>query len=356
MLDAGQSLARHIPINSPEIAVSSRTRLIPIVILAAIIAVAAGFFIRWQADQADAIPAGLARANGRIEAERVAVATKYAGRVAEILVKEGDFVERGAVIARMDTAELLAEIAAAKARARQAVQGVGQTRAQLLMRQAELKLANVELQRAQTLSKRDYISASTVDQRQAQRDVAAAAITAAQAAIGDAEAAQDAAEAAVAQLEAVLNDMTLTAPVSGRVEYKLVQAGEVLSAGAPVVSLLDLTDVYMTIFLPTPDAGRVGLGSEARIVLDAAPDYVVPATVSFVAAEAQFTPKFVETENEREKLMYRLKVRIDPALLETYRDYVKAGLTGNAYVKVEAGASWPDALAAKLPPLPAAAQ
>jgi HlyD family secretion protein len=327
-------------------------RLVPFIILAAVAAVAAAFFIRWQADQANAIPAGLARANGRIEAERVSVATKYAGRVAEILAKEGDFVERGAVIARMDTAELLAEIAAAKAKARQAVQGVGQAKAQLLMRQAELKLANVELQRAQTLSKRDYIAASTVDQRQAQRDVAAATVTAAQAAIGDAEAAQDAAEASVAQLQAVLNDMTMVAPVSGRVEYKLVQAGEVLSSGAAVVSLLDLTDVYMTIFLPTADAGRVGLGAEGRIVLDAAPDYVVPASVSFVAAEAQFTPKFVETENEREKLMYRIKLKIDPKLLQTYRDYVKAGLTGDAYVKVQADAAWPDALTPKLPPLP----
>jgi len=327
-------------------------RLVPIVIIAAIIAVAAGFFLRWQADQANAVPAGLARANGRIEAERVAVATKYAGRVAEILVKEGDFVTRGAVVARMDTAELQAEIAAAKAKARQALQGIGQAKAQLLMRQAELKLANVELQRAQTLSKRDYIAASTVDQRQAQRDVAAASVTAAQAAIGDAEAAHEAAEASVAQLEAVQNDMTLTAPVSGRVEYKLVQAGEVLSAGASVVSLLDLTDVYMTIFLPTPDAGRIGLGAEARIVLDAAPDYVVPATVSFVAAEAQFTPKFVETVNEREKLMYRIKLRIDPELLETYRDYVKAGLTGDAYLKVEAAAAWPETLAPRLPPAP----
>lgn len=327
-------------------------RLVPFIILAVIAAVGAAFFFRWHAEQADAIPAGLARANGRIEAERVAVATKFAGRVAEILVKEGDFVERGATIARMDTAELLAEIAAAKAKARQAVQGIGQAKAQLLMRQAELKLANVELERAQTLSKRDYVSASTVDQRQAQRDVAAAAVTAAQAAIGDAEAARDAAEASVAQLQAVLNDMTLLAPVSGRVEYKLVQAGEVLSAGASVVSLLDLTDVYMTIFLPTPDAGRVGLGAEGRILLDAAPDYVVPASVSFVAAEAQFTPKFVETENERNKLMYRVKLRIDPLLLQTYRDYVKAGLTGDAYVKVDAAAAWPDSLAPKLPPAP----
>jgi HlyD family secretion protein len=137
--------------------------------------------------------------------------------------------------------------------------------------------------------------------------------------------------------------------VSGRVEYKLVQAGEVVAAGGRLVTILDLTDVFMTIFLPTGEAGRVALGSEGRIVLDAVPNAVFPASVSFVAAEAQFTPKTVETANEREKLMYRVKLAVDPKLLDTYRDYVKAGLTGNAYVRVNAGASFPAWLAVRLP-------
>jgi len=141
----------------------------------------------------------------------------------------------------------------------------------------------------------------------------------------------------------------LRTPVSGRVEYKLVQAGEVIAAGGRVVTILDLTDVFMTIFLPTGEAGRVALESEARIVLDAVPDAVFPANVSFVAAEAQFTPKTVETLNEREKLMYRVKLAIDPKLLDTYRYYVKAGLTGNAYVQVRASATWPEWLAVRLP-------
>ncbi len=331
-------------------------RLIPIVILAALAAVAAGFFISWHADQADAVPAGLARANGRIEAERVAVATKYAGRVAEILVKEGDFVERGAVIARMDTAELLAEIAAAKARARQAVQGVGQAQAQLLMRQAELKLANVEFAACQDPARtRLHLgldgrpAPGAARRRGGDRDGGAGRDRRRRSGAGRRRGLGRAIAGGAERHD-------LDRAGFRRVEYKLVQGGEVLSAGAPVVSMLDLTDVYMTIFLPTPDAGRVGLGSEARIVLDAAPDFVVPATVSFVAAEAQFTPKFVETENEREKLMYRIKVRIDPALLETYRDYVKAGLTGNAYLKVQADAAWPATLTPKLPPKPGDAQ
>ena len=160
--------------------------------------------------------------------------------------------------------------------------------------------------------------------------------------------------ALVTQIEATIADMALATPVSGRIEYRLARPGEVLPAGGRVATVLDLTDVYMTIFLPTDRAGRVAHGSEARIVLDAAPEYVVPATVSFVAAEAQFTPKAVETATEREKLMYRVKLTIDPKLLETYRAYVRAGLTGTAYVKIQSTAVWPAALAT--PKLPDVAQ
>ena len=141
----------------------------------------------------------------------------------------------------------------------------------------------------------------------------------------------------------------IAAPVAGRVEYKLSQPGAVLGSGGRIVTLLDLSDVFMTIFLPTRDVGRIGLGDEARIVLDAAPEFTIPARVSFIAAEAQFTPKFVETTSERDKLMYRVKLAIDPKLLETYRDYVKAGLTGNGYVRVQPEAAWPDRLKPRLP-------
>jgi HlyD family secretion protein len=205
------------------------------------------------------------------------------------------------------------------------------------------------MQRTVELERRAAGTKAELDQRTAQHLVAAAQIQGSRAALAEAKAAQAAAEAQVAQIEAMLEDSVLRTPVAGRVEYKLVQAGEVVAAGGRLVTILDLTDVYMTIFLPTGVAGRVALGSEARIVLDAVPRSVFPATVSFVAAEAQFTPKTVETANEREKLMYRVKLAIDPKLLETYRDYVKAGLTGNAYVRIAADAAWPERLALRLP-------
>jgi HlyD family secretion protein len=158
------------------------------------------------------------------------------------------------------------------------------------------------------------------------------------------------AEASVARIQVDIDDSALTAPVQGRVLYRLAERGEVLGAGGKVVTLIDLTEVFMTIFLPTLEAGRVRIGSEARVVLDAAPQYVIPATVSFVAPEAQFTPKSVETRTEREKLMFRIKVRIAPELLEKHVEKVKTGLPGVAYVRLEPDmAEWPPSLQVRLP-------
>jgi HlyD family secretion protein len=220
------------------------------------------------------------------------------------------------------------------------------------LREAQLNLAEVQLQRVVQLVPANAASKAQLDQRQAERDVAKASLDGAKVAVEDGKAATAVAEAQVAQIQAQIADMTLKAPVSGRVEYRLAHTGEVVPAGGRVLTLIDLSDVHMTIFLPTGEAGRVGLGAEARIVLDSAPGYVVPATVSFVAAEAQFTPKYVETANEREKLMYRIKLHIDPQIIQTYRDYVKPGLTGNAYVKIEPDATWPADLAPRLPNAP----
>jgi HlyD family secretion protein len=125
----------------------------------------------------------------------------------------------------------------------------------------------------------------------------------------------------------------------------VAQPGEVLSAGGRVLNLVDLSDVYMTFFLPTAQAGRIAIGSDVRLVLDAAPQYVIPAKVSFIADVAQFTPKTVETEEERQKLMFRVKARISPELLKKHVQQVKTGLPGMAYVRTDLSAEWPARLA-----------
>ncbi|WP_051341195.1 HlyD family secretion protein [Azospirillum halopraeferens] len=330
-------------------------RIAPLLGAVALVVLAAAGYAHWSDQRAGRLPDGFAVANGRVEVERVDVATRLSGRVIAVNAREGDSLARGTVVARMDTAELEASRLAAAAAARRAAAAIGRAEAEVAIRAAEAELAEVELRRAVELERRAVGPTADVDRTRARAAVAQANVLGARAAVVEARAAHEAAEAEVARIEATIADMTLTAPVGGRVEYRLVQPGEVLGAGGRVVTLLDLSDVFMTIFLPTSQAGRVALGSPARIVLDAAPGYVIPAEVSFVAAEAQFTPKAVETANEREKLMYRVKVAIDPALLDTYRDYVKAGLTGNAYVRVDATADWPPHLAPRLPPPPAAA-
>lgn len=323
-------------------------RLIAVVVVAAA-AAGFGWYGFYGTGTARPLPADIVVANGRIEVQRVDVATKVAGRLASIPVREGDMVAAGAVIATMDETEIRATLAAAEASVERAVQGIAQARAATASREAELALAEVQLKRAADLREHDFASAAEADQRLAARNVAAAAVDAARAAIGDAEAARRVAEAQAAAIRATLADMTLKAPVAGRVEYKLAEPGEIVAAGGRVATLLDLSDVTITVFLPTASVGRVRLGSEARIVLDAAPDYVVPASVTFVAAEAQFTPKTVETADERVKLMYRVKIGVPVDLLARYRDYVKAGLTGNAYVRLGPDAVWPDWLQPRLP-------
>lgn len=294
-------------------------------------------------------PAGFAKTNGRIEAERVDISPKFAGRLRTVNVKEGDLVKAGQVLAELDTAELEAQLNEAQASKAQAEQQLAQAEALVVQRASELKLAGLQLDRSTNLVGKGYTSQEVVDQRQSAKRTAEAAVNSANAEVAVAKAAIDAAGARIARLKVDIDDCALKAPRSGRIEYRLAVTGEVLAAGGRVLTLLDLTDVYMTVFFPTNEAGRLHIGGEARIIFDAAPKYVVPANVTFVATEAQFTPKYVETQAEREKLMFRVKLSLPPALLENYENVVKTGVPGVAYVKLNENAEWPKRLTANLP-------
>ena len=320
-------------------------------LLLAIIGVTAGYAYNHFLGR-DALPEGIATGHGRLEVEEVHVAVKYGGRVAEVLVDEGDMVEAGDVLARLDAAELDANLARAEAEIHQAEESVVGAEALIAQRESELAFAEQELQRASTLVERGHTSQEIVDQRLTQRDTATATLRAAKAQLATAKATVRSAEAAARQIEVQLDEATIRAPRLGRVQYRLAEPGEVLANGGRIVTILDLTDVYMTIFLPTSEAGRLAYGAEARIQLDAAPEYMIPANVSFVAANAQFTPKEVETRSEREKLMFRVKVQIDPDLLLQYVDLVKTGLPGDVFVSMTSELAWPERFAVNLPPLP----
>lgn len=354
---------------------SFNRRLIPLVFVAAVLAGGAYLWTRLLDHEAnDAVASG----NGRIEATEIDVAARLGGRVQDILVKEGDFVTAGQLLARMQIDTLEASRDEAKARQQQAVAAIASAEAQVAVResdtqaalalvaqrQSELDAAQRRLARSQTLAREGASSEQELDDdrarersvqaalvaAKAQVNAAQAAITAARTQVTGARAAVTAAEATVARIQADINDSALTAPRSGRVQYRIAQPGEVVAGGGKLLNLVDLSDVYMTFFLPETVAGKVALGSEVRIVLDAAPQYVIPARVSFVASTAQFTPKTVETASERQKLMFRVKAKIDPQLLQKHLNQVKTGLPGVAWVKVDAKADWPAALALKVAP------
>ncbi|MCS4502537.1 HlyD family efflux transporter periplasmic adaptor subunit [Arhodomonas aquaeolei] len=320
-------------------------------LLAALVVIAgaagAAYYYFWL--RPTPLPAGIAAANGRVEAERVDIATKYAGRLAAITVEEGDWVDAGEVVARLDTEELDAQIRQAEANVNQARQQLAEARANRAAKQTELTLAQRELERTQTLYERGHVSEDLLDQRTAARDNARAAVAAARAAIDTRQGGVDAAQAQLERLQAQRRDYTLKAPVAGRIQYRLAQPGEVLASGGRVLTLLNLQDVYMTIFLPTRQAGRVPLGGEARIILDAAEEYVIPARVSFVASDAQFTPKHVETDAQRARLMFRVKLRVPEDVLTEYADLVKTGLPGMGYVRLGRDTPWPEWLTTRLP-------
>jgi len=291
---------------------------------------------------------GFGSGNGRLEVQEIDVATKFPGRIAEVLVDEGDSVQVGQVVARMDTSSLNAQVREAEAQVQRAKQGKITAKAVIAQRRSETLLAERDLERARALYVNANISVKDYDRARSTMDTAKSAITQAEAQLAEAEAAIKASLAQSERIQADLKESVLTAPRSGRVQFRLAEPGEVLAAGGKVLTLIDPTDVYMTVFLPAAEAGKIALGAQARITLDAAPNLVIPSAVSFVADKAQFTPKEVETRTEREKLMFRIKVKIDPELVKGHEAQVKPGLPGVAYVQLDSSVQWPPSLQTKL--------
>lgn len=331
----------------------------------------AGWFALQQMES-DALPAGIVGGNGRLEAVDIDIAAKTGGRLRDVMVAEGEFIEAGQVLAQMDTAQLEARKLEAEAQIERALIGIETAKSLVTQREAESEAAQagVELQeatldaaerrlvRSEALARTNAVSQQVLDEdraseRRARASLASAraSLAASQAAIGtakaqvvDAEVALKAAQAGLVSINADITDATLIAPRAGRVQYRLAQPGEVLGSGGRVVNMIDVSDVYMNFFLPTEQAGRVELGSEVRLQIDAAPGMVIPATVSFVSDVAQFTPKTVETVEERMKLTFRVRARIAPELLHEYIRQVKTGLPGMAYIRLDPSAEWPDYL------------
>ncbi|RDS87729.1 HlyD family secretion protein [Pseudomonas fluorescens] len=350
-------------------AITSRKKLI--VAIALICAVVPSWYL-WTQSKDHGPGEGFVSGNGRIEATEIDIATKLAGRVSDILVREGDFVIKGQPLARMQVETLQAQrdeavaaqeearhaIAAAQAQVAQRQSDVAAQQAVVSQRLAELEASKRRLARSETLSREGAASLQELDDDRASMRSTDAALVAARAQVVALQAAVDAAkaqhtgaqarlvaaQASVARIAVDITDSELKSPRDGRVQFRVAQPGEVLAGGGRLLNLVDLSEVYMTFFLPETIAGRVALGSEVRIVLDVAPQTPIPATVSFVSSIAQFTPKTVETASERQKLMFRVRAQIAPELLKEHLEQVKTGLPGVAWVKLDRDASWPASL------------
>ncbi|WP_439410100.1 HlyD family secretion protein [Bradyrhizobium sp. DASA03076] len=295
------------------------------------------------------MPDGIVKTNGRIEATQVDVAAKNGGRLATLSVDEGDEVTAGQVVATISSPETEAQLRSAQAQVLKARQAHAESIALIAQRNSDLTFARTDYERGKTLLQNGNIAQQVVDQRRNRFEAADAAFVAANAERDAAEASIKSAEAEVERLQSIIVDLALVAPRSGRVQYRLARSGEVVSSGQRIMTILDLRDVYMTIYLPAEQAGRLMIGDEARTILDPVPQYVLPNTISFVATEAQFTPKSVETTEEREKLMFRVKLQGDPKVLDQYHKFVKTGVRGLAFVRTDPRTAWPKELEVKLP-------
>ena len=319
-------------------------RLILIVIV--VIAVGGGI-AAWMILSKPALPPGFAGGNGRLEAQEIYVSTKFPGRIKDVLFDEGDTVEAGQVVARMDTEALEAQLREAEAQVTSAEDSRNVALAQVRVKDAAYSYAAKQYARSKELVGKGAVSQQEAEIDNARMLASQAEVDGAKVQVTQTLSAIDAAKASADRLRVNINDAVLVSPIRARVETRLAEPGEVLPSGGRVFSLNDLSNVYMYVYLPESVTGKVPVGSEARIVLDAAPEYPIRTFVSFVSPMAQFTPKTVETAEERHNLTFRVKLQVDKARLREVEPLVKVGLPGMGYVRWDTKSEWPDKLQPK---------
>jgi len=276
---------------------------------------------------------GVIRASGYVEATEVRVSTKVRGTLVERPVDEGDRVTRGQLLGRIDTVDLDLELRTAQAEMEQAraeltlmqagyrKEEIGQAEAQVAALEAELAQATKNLDRMQALMQAGPGTVEARDDALGRRDAAAARLEGAREQlrklragyrreeIAAARARLEAAQARSAQLEQQIKDAAIVSPTDGMVTEKGSEAGELLQAGALIVVVTDLDHAWLNVFIPGPDLGRVRLGQPARVLTDGGEERA--GRVMFIASQAEFTPKNVQTRDERVKLVYRVKIGLD---------------------------------------------
>jgi HlyD family secretion protein len=258
------------------------------------------------------------------------------------------------VLVQMDTDTLEAQLDEANESVKQAEQRLAMAQASIVKQKSEIDLAGIEVKRSSNLVQEGAGSQRDLDVRRTRLETTKATLAEAEAALHTATQGVEVARANAATVQTRIDDATLRSPVLGRVLYRLAEPGEVLGPGGNALTLVNLQDVYMEIFLPSEQAARVRLGAEGRITVDYDPKRAVAGYVSFVSPEAEFTPKYVETRTERDKLMFRVKIQVPKETAGPYVERIKTGVRGTGYVKVKDSAVWPARLQNLVTPQPQA--
>lgn len=237
---------------------------------------------------------GFLDVSGRIEGHEYHAGTKIGGKVVETFVDEGDKVTKGQEIGRIGSKQLTAIVKEAE---------------------AQFRLAETEYERYSKLAKRDAVAKIKRDQVEERYKVA---------------------KESLARAKADLEDTIVRAPISGTVALKIVREGEVVAAGTPLVTIINMDKLFLKIFLATDIAGKVTIGDEAKIFPDALPNSEFDATVTHIAAKAQFTPKNVETKSERAKLVFEIRMDVK----KNEGDKLKPGMPSDGAIKIAKNAPW----------------
>lgn len=319
---------------------------------AAVIVLFAVAAVRW-APWSGADDTGLLMASGTVEATEVRMTFRMAGTLAKRWVREGDSVSVGQSIAQLDKREAEArlreaEAAVAVARAELAERTAGYRAEEIAAARAAVQEAGVNFERlrGEAARSRSLFDAQAISREQRDMDVAAAEMAAAKLAstrehlamlqagyrpeqIDAARARLHQAEARQASTQILLDDATVTSPIEGVVTRTHAEVGETLAAGRTVATLAELRAPWIRVYIPEVDIGRIRLGAGARVRIDSYPDREFAGTVTFVASEAEFTPKNVQTQEERVKLVFAVDVRVDNP-----EGILKPGMPADVYIDV----------------------
>ena len=268
------------------------------------------------------MPDGLLVISGRLEGDHLTVASKVAGRVAQLLAREGDTVSAGQVLAELDDAQV-------RARLDQVRHAVAALEAQLQGARATQAQASRDALRYRSLAE-----TGTVDRYKREQADTALAVTTNQVAALAAQLAE--ARAAVVEAESVLADLTIRAPAGGTVTTRVANLGQVVAPGMALFDLVNLDALYLKAYVPEVAIGKLRLGLPARVYTDAFPEQPFPATVRYVASRAEFTPKEVQTVDERVKLVYATKLYLDA----NPDRRLTPGLPADAVVQWKDGTPW----------------